>query len=77
MGDIRQGWSILDDFIGIPILWGQNCRELVKSKAPKNFIGKNWSNSEEPQKELANLEKLALAIKEQFFLEEKMPLRPA
>ena len=27
----EQGWAILDDFIAIPILGGQNCRELVKS----------------------------------------------
>ena len=63
-----QGWAILDDFIAIPILGGQNCRELVKSKAPENFIGKNWSNIEKPKKELVNLEKMAIAIKEQFFL---------
>ena len=24
-----QSWAILEDFIAIPILWGQNCRELV------------------------------------------------
>ena len=52
-----QGWAILDDFIAIPILGVQNCRELVKSKAPENFIGKNWSNIEKPKKELVNLEK--------------------
>ena len=63
-----QGWAILDDFIAIPILGGQNCRELVKSKAPENFIGKNWSNIEKPKKELLNLDKMAIAIKEQFFL---------
>ena len=63
-----QGWAILDDFIAIPILGVQNCRELVKSKVPENFIGKNWSNIEKPKKELVNLEKMAIAIKEQFFL---------
>ena len=26
-----QGWAILEDFIAIPILVAQNCRELVKS----------------------------------------------
>ena len=26
---VCQGWAILDDFIAIPILGGQNCRELV------------------------------------------------
>jgi len=66
--DSDQGWAILDDFIAIPILGGQNCRELVKSKAPENFIGKNWSNIEKPKKELVNLEKMAIAIKEQFFI---------
>ena len=25
----QQGWAILEDFIAIPILGGQNCRELV------------------------------------------------
>jgi hypothetical protein len=41
---------------------------LVKSKALENFIGKNWLNVEKPKKELANLDKMAIAIKEQFFL---------
>jgi hypothetical protein len=27
--DIQQGWAILEDFIAIPILGGQNYRELV------------------------------------------------
>jgi hypothetical protein len=31
---VWQGWAILDDFIAIPTLGGQNCRELVKSEAP-------------------------------------------
>ncbi len=65
---VKQGWAILDDFIAIPILGGQNCMELFKSKAPENFIGKNWSNIEKPKKELANIDKMAKAIKEQFFL---------
>jgi hypothetical protein len=30
-----QGWAMLDDFLAIPIIGVQNCRELVKSQAPR------------------------------------------
>ena len=29
MVPVWQGWAILEDFIAIPILGGQNCRELL------------------------------------------------
>ena len=37
----KQGWAILEYFIAIPILGGQNCRDLINFKGRKNFIGKN------------------------------------
>ena len=34
---VCQGWAILEDFIAIPILGGQNCREIIEIS---NFLKK-------------------------------------
>ena len=61
-----QGWAILEDFIAIQILGGQNCRELVNFLAHENFIGKNLSEPEKPIQELLNIHYKTIAIHQQF-----------